>query len=47
MQWLRSTGIAKYTLFDALKDVSFDIPQGRRWASWAATAPGSRPCSSS
>lgn len=27
-QWLRSTGIAKYTHFDALDDVSFEIPQG-------------------
>lgn len=28
IQWLRSTGMAKYTLFDALDDVSFEIPQG-------------------
>lgn len=28
IQWLRSTGRAKYTLFDALNDVSFEIPQG-------------------
>lgn len=29
VQWLRSTGLAKYTLFDALDDVSFEIPQGQ------------------
>lgn len=28
VQWLRNTGISKYTLFDALDDVSFEIPQG-------------------
>jgi len=28
IQWLRSTGRMKYTLFDALDDVSFEIPQG-------------------
>jgi lipopolysaccharide transport system ATP-binding protein len=28
VQWLRSTGKAKYTLFDALDDVSFEVPQG-------------------
>ncbi|NYE18722.1 ATP-binding cassette domain-containing protein [Microbacterium immunditiarum] len=28
IQWLRSTGKAKYTLFDALDDVSFEVPQG-------------------
>lgn len=28
VQWLRNTGISKYTLFDALEDVSFEIPQG-------------------
>ncbi len=28
IQWLRSTGKMKYTLFDALDDVSFEIPRG-------------------
>lgn len=28
IQWLRSTGRSKYTLFDALDDITFDIPQG-------------------
>ncbi|WP_407316572.1 ABC transporter ATP-binding protein [Isoptericola halotolerans] len=28
VQWLRSTGKQKYTLFDALDDVTFDVPQG-------------------
>lgn len=28
IQWLRSTGRAKYTLFDALEDVSFEVPSG-------------------
>lgn len=28
VQWLRSTGKAKYTLFDALDDVSFEVPRG-------------------
>lgn len=28
LQWLRSTGRAKYTLFDALDGVSFEIPRG-------------------
>ncbi|MFB8387026.1 ABC transporter ATP-binding protein [Microbacterium sp. NPDC055910] len=28
IQWVRSTGRAKFTLFDALDDVSFDVPQG-------------------
>lgn len=28
VQWLRNTGRAKYTLFDALDDVSFEVPQG-------------------
>ena len=28
VQWLRNTGRAKYTLFDALDDVNFEIPQG-------------------
>lgn len=28
VQWLRATGRSKYTLFDALDDVSFDVPQG-------------------
>lgn len=28
IQWVRSTGKAKYTLFDALNDVNFTIPQG-------------------
>ena len=28
IQWLRSTGKQKYTLFDALDDVTFDVPQG-------------------
>lgn len=28
IQWLRSTGKMKYTLFDALDDVTFDVPQG-------------------
>jgi lipopolysaccharide transport system ATP-binding protein len=28
IQWVRSTGKQKYTLFDALDDVSFEVPQG-------------------
>ncbi|MBM7820999.1 lipopolysaccharide transport system ATP-binding protein [Cellulosimicrobium cellulans] len=28
IQWIRSTGKQKYTLFDALDDVSFEVPQG-------------------
>lgn len=28
VQWLRNTGRAKYTLFDALDDIGFDIPHG-------------------
>ncbi|MFB8230026.1 ABC transporter ATP-binding protein [Cellulosimicrobium sp. NPDC055967] len=28
VQWIRSTGKQKYTLFDALDDVSFEVPQG-------------------
>lgn len=28
VQWLRNTGKARYTLFDALDDVTFDIPHG-------------------
>jgi len=28
VQWIRSTGRAKYTLFDALDDISFDVPKG-------------------
>jgi len=27
-QWVRSTGRTKYTLFDALDDISFEVPQG-------------------
>ncbi|QJW35987.1 ABC transporter ATP-binding protein [Cellulosimicrobium protaetiae] len=28
IQWVRSTGKQKYTLFDALDDVSFEVPKG-------------------
>lgn len=28
IQWLRSTGRMKYTLFDALDDISFEVPRG-------------------
>ncbi len=28
IQWIRSTGKQKYTLFDALDDVSFEVPRG-------------------
>jgi lipopolysaccharide transport system ATP-binding protein len=28
IQWVRSTGKQKYTLFDALDDISFDVPRG-------------------
>lgn len=28
IQWVRSTGRAKFTLFDALDDISFEVPRG-------------------